>query len=76
MLLTELWIFQDALYSELGRFESVDREDIINLFQNDMFTLEDFRETAEEAKSYCGVATNKLGFNIDMAIDLLKEEAK
>ncbi len=37
-------------------FESVDREDIINLFQNDMFTLEDFRETAEEAKNYYSVA--------------------
>ena len=41
-----------------------------------MFTIEDFRETAEEAKNYCGVATDKLGFNIDMAIDLLKKEAQ
>lgn len=66
----------DIAVSKLGRFVSVDQEDIINLFQNNMFTLEDFRETAEEAKSYCGVATNKLKFNIDIAIDLLEEEAK
>lgn len=65
----------DIAITKLGRFESIDREDIINLFQNKMFTLEDFRETAEEAKSYCGVATDKLEFNINMAIDLLKEEA-
>jgi hypothetical protein len=66
----------DIAVSKLGRFESVDQEDIINLFQNKMFTMEDFRETAEEAKNYCGVATDKLGFNIRMAIDLLKEEAQ
>jgi|GEM_PF-6002234 len=41
-----------------------------------MFTLEDFIETAVEAKSYCGVATDKLEFNIKMAIDLLVEEAQ
>lgn len=41
-----------------------------------MFTIEDFRETAEEAKNYYGVATNKLEFNINMAIYLLKEEAQ
>jgi hypothetical protein len=57
-------------------FESVDREDIVNLFQNNMFTIEDFIETAEEAKKYCGVATDKLEFNIKMAIDLLEEEAQ
>ena len=31
---------------------------------------------AEEAKNYCGVATDKLEFNISMAINLLKEEAQ
>lgn len=66
----------DIAVSKLGRFESVDREDIVNLFQNNMFTIEDFRETAEEAKNYCGVATDKLEFNIDMAINLLQEEAQ
>ena len=66
----------DIAVTKLGRFESVDREDIINLFQNKMFTLEDFRETAEEAKSYCGVATDKLEFNINIAIGLLKEEVE
>ena len=63
----------DIAVSKLGRFEPVDRKDIINLFQSQMFTIEDFRDTAEEAKSYCGVATDKLEFNIDMAIELLKE---
>ena len=33
----------DIAVSKLGRFESVDREDIVNLFQNNMFTIEDFR---------------------------------
>ena len=66
----------DIAVTKLGRFESIDREDIINLFQNKMFTLDDFRETAEEAKSYYGVATDKLEFNINMAIDLLREEAQ
>lgn len=66
----------DIAVSKLGRFESIDRKDIISLFQNNMFTIEEFRETAEEAKSYCGVATDKLEFNMDMAIDLLKEEAQ
>jgi hypothetical protein len=66
----------DIAVSKLGRFESVDREDIINLFQNKMFTIEDFRENAEEAKNYCGVATDKLEFNISMAINILKEEAQ
>ncbi|MEO1673719.1 MAG: DUF6036 family nucleotidyltransferase [Cyanobacteria bacterium J06631_2] len=66
----------DIAVSKLGRFESVDREDIINLFQNNMFTIEDFRETAEEAKKYCGVATDKLEFSINMAIDILKEEGQ
>ena len=66
----------DIAVSKLGRFESVDREDIINLFQNGMFTLEDFKETAEEAKNYYSVATDKLEFNINMAIDLLEEEAQ
>ena len=41
-----------------------------------MFTIEDFIETAEEAKKYCGVATDKLEFNIKTAIVLLKEEAQ
>lgn len=66
----------DIAISKLGRFESVDREDIVNLFQNNMFTIEDFIETAEEAKKYCGVATDKLEFNIEMAINLLKKEVK
>jgi hypothetical protein len=66
----------DIAVSKLGRFESVDREDIVNLFQNNMFTIEDFTETAKEAKKYCGVATDKLEFNTKMAIDLLKEEVK
>ena len=66
----------DIAVSKLGRFVSVDQEDIINLFQNKMFTIKDFIETAEEAKSYCGVATNKLEFNIGMAINLLEEEAQ
>jgi hypothetical protein len=66
----------DIAISKLGRFASVDQEDIVNLFQNNMFTIEDFIETAEEAKKYCGVATDKLEFNIKMAIDLLKEEAQ
>ena len=66
----------DIAVSKLGRFVSVDQEDIINLFQNKMFTIKDFIETAEEAKSYCGVATNKLEFNISMAINLLEEEAQ
>lgn len=66
----------DIAVSKLGRFESIDQEDVINLFQNKMFTIKDFRETAEEAKNYCGVAIDKLEFNIDMAINLLKEEAQ
>lgn len=66
----------DIAVSKLGRFESVDREDIINLFQNKLFTIEDFRETAEEAKAYCGVSTNKLEFNINIAINFLKEEVQ
>ena len=66
----------DIAVSKLGRFVSVDQEDIVNLFQNKMFTIKDFIETAEEAKSYCGVATNKLEFNISMAINLLEEEAQ
>ena len=65
----------DIAATKLGRFESIDREDIINLFQNKMFTIEDFRETAQEAKNYYGVATDKLEFNINMAIDLLEEKA-
>jgi hypothetical protein len=66
----------DIAISKLGRFESVDQEDIVNLFQKNMFTIEDFIETAEEAKKYCGVAMDKLEFNVEMAINLLKEEAK
>ena len=65
----------DIAVSKLGRFVSIDQEDIISLFQNKMFTIEDFMETAEEAKKYYGVATDKLEFNINMAINLLKEEA-
>ncbi|WP_238568967.1 DUF6036 family nucleotidyltransferase [Xenococcus sp. PCC 7305] len=65
----------DVAVSKLGRFEFVDRKDIINLFQNNMFTIEEFIETAEEAEKYCGVATGKLRFNIEMSIDLLKEKA-
>jgi hypothetical protein len=49
---------------------------IINLFQNKLFTIEEFIKTAEEAKNYYGVATDKLEFNISMDIDLLKDEAK
>jgi Nucleotidyltransferase of unknown function (DUF6036) len=66
----------DIAISKLGRFESVDREDIVNLFQKNMFTIEEFIETAEEAKKYCGVATDKLEFNIKEAMDILKEEAQ
>lgn len=66
----------DIAVSKLGRFESVDREDIINLFQNKMFTIEDFIETAEEAEKYYGVAPDKLRFNIDMAIELLREKTQ
>ncbi|WP_088242500.1 DUF6036 family nucleotidyltransferase [Calothrix rhizosoleniae] len=66
----------DIAVSKLGRFVYIDQEDIINLFQNKMFTIEDFIETAEEAKKYCGVATDKLEFNIKTAIVLLKEEAQ
>ena len=65
----------DIAVSNLPSFETVDRKDIINLFQHKLFTLKDFEETTEEALNYCGVSANKLKFNIDMAINILQEEA-
>ncbi len=65
----------DIAVSKLGRFESVDRKDIIDLFQKNMFTIEEFIETAEEAEKYYGIATDKLKFNVKMSINILREEA-
>lgn len=60
--------------SKLGRYETNDRQDIINLYQNQKFTLKEFKEVAAEALSYCGASPNKVEFNIKMAIKLLEEK--
>jgi hypothetical protein len=64
----------DIAVSKLGRLESVDLQDIKSLYRNDLFTIEEFLETAEEAKSYYAVSPDKLQFNISQARGSLEEE--
>lgn len=64
----------DIAVSKIGRLEEVDRHDIKALYNNHLFTLKEFVETAEIAKDYCTTAINKLEFNIKMAVNLLEEE--
>lgn len=64
----------DLAVSKLGRLESVDRGDIQTLYQQGLFTKQEFIETANQALNYYAVATDKLEFNIGLAIELLEEE--
>lgn len=63
----------DLAVSKLGRFELVDRTDIKRLYQQGLFSEQDFLDTASEAKKYYCVAIDKLQFNIDLAVEFLRE---
>ena len=65
----------DLAVSKLGRLESVDRNDIQNLYYKGLFTKQEFIEVAFEAQKYYAVAIDKLKFNIDLAVNLLQSEA-
>ena len=60
----------DLAVSKLGRLESVDRSDIQNLYQQGLFTKQEFIEIARQAKEYYAVAISKLEFNISLAVEL------
>lgn len=65
----------DLAVSKLGRLELVDRQDIQSLYRLGLFSLQDFMDTSSEALKYCCVATNKLEFNISLAVAFLQEES-
>lgn len=65
----------DLAVSKIGRLESVDRQDIKTLYQRGLFTEDEFVATVKEAEKYCGVAMNKLEFNISLALKLFREDA-
>ena len=60
----------DLAVSKLGRLESVDRSDIQNLYQQGLFTKQEFIEIARQAKEYYAVAVSKLEFNTSLAVEL------
>ncbi|WP_019503376.1 DUF6036 family nucleotidyltransferase [Pleurocapsa sp. PCC 7319] len=66
----------DLAVSKLGRFESVDRQDIQRLYQQGLFDEQDFLDIASEAKKYYCVAIDKLQFNIDLTVEFLRESAQ
>lgn len=63
----------DIAVSKLGRFEENDRRDIKILYTKGLFSIEQFKDVAYEAHSYCGVAPDKLIFNITEAEKMLRE---
>lgn len=66
----------DIAVSKLGRLESVDRTDIKTLYQQGLFTEEEFIQATTEATKYCAVAPDKLEFNVELAINFLREESR
>ena len=64
----------DLAVSKLGRFEINDRSDIKTLYQQGLFTEQEFIDTANEALSYYPVRPDGLLFNIRQALDLIREE--
>jgi hypothetical protein len=65
----------DLAVSKLGRLEVNDRCDINTLYQRGLFTEQEFIEAATEALSYYPLRPDGLRFNIQQAIDLIREEA-
>jgi hypothetical protein len=54
----------DIAVSKLGRLGKVDVDDIVNLYQANLFTLPEFLATAETASDYY-INPNQLQSNID-----------
>ena len=63
----------DLAVSKLGRLETNDRADIQVLYQQGLFSEQEFIDTANEALSYYPVRPDKLSFNIRQALDLIRE---
>ena len=64
----------DLAVSKLGRFEINDRADIQALYQRNLFSELEFIEVANEALSYYPVRPDRLLFNIEQSLDLIKEK--
>lgn len=63
----------DLAVSKLARLETNDRYDIQTLYQHGLFSEEQFIEVALEALSYYPVRPDRLEFNIEQAINLMRE---
>lgn len=64
----------DLAVSKLARLEINDRHDIKSLYRQGLFTQEEFLKIAYEALSYYPVRPDGLLFNIEQAMDLIREE--
>ena len=63
----------DLAVSKLSRFEINDRSDIKTLYEKELFTEQEFIDTANEALSYYPVRPDGLLFNIRQALDLIRK---